>query len=93
MVIAMHAWGPFLLFTLFTTMMTIYCFFAYPETKGLSMESMDELFTMPWYKVGRASFKVLESQKAANASTEEKETVDFAEDVSHPNGTARGTKN
>ncbi|CAG9984908.1 unnamed protein product [Clonostachys byssicola] len=93
MVIAMHAWGPFLLFTLFTTMMTIYCFFAYPETKGLSMESMDELFTMPWYKVGRASFKVLEPQKAANASTEEKETVDFAEDVSHSDGTAQGTKN
>ncbi|KAH6951260.1 putative hexose transport-related protein [Ilyonectria sp. MPI-CAGE-AT-0026] len=55
MVIAIHPWGPFLLFATTTTCFTTYCFFAYPETKGVSMERMDELFTMPWYKVGKAS--------------------------------------
>ncbi|KAJ4245994.1 hypothetical protein NW762_013738 [Fusarium torreyae] len=73
MVIAMHSWGPFLLFTLFTTVMTIYCYFAYPETKGLSMEYMDELFKMPWYKVGRGSHAVLEAQALAQATLNEEE--------------------
>ncbi|KAJ4132364.1 hypothetical protein NW754_015179 [Fusarium falciforme] len=79
MVIAMHAWGPFLLFTLFTTLMTIYCFFAYPETKGLSMEYMDELFKLPWYKIGRGSFAVLETQALAQSTpgTEEKGAEDL----------------
>ncbi|KAH8879049.1 putative transporter [Thozetella sp. PMI_491] len=66
MVIAMHPWGPFLLFACFTTLMTVYCFFAYPETRGMSMEDMDELFAMPWYKVGRASVQIVSKQNGSH---------------------------
>ncbi|OAA66560.1 General substrate transporter [Niveomyces insectorum RCEF 264] len=64
MVITMHAWGPFLLFLCVTTVLTGYCFFAYPETRKLSMERMDELFTMPWYRVGRASVRLIAAEAA-----------------------------
>ncbi|TEA16070.1 putative quinate permease [Colletotrichum sidae] len=81
MVIAMHSWGPFLLFTLFTTLSTTYCYFAYPETKGLSMEAMDQLFQMPWYKVGKASLAIVDARHAQPSSLdEEKVTVVTAED-------------
>ncbi|RFU28110.1 hypothetical protein B7463_g8222, partial [Scytalidium lignicola] len=53
MVEAMHAWGPFALFTACTFVGTIWVYLAFPECKGQSMESMDYLFMLPWYKVGR----------------------------------------
>ncbi|KAF0318848.1 solute carrier family 2 [Colletotrichum asianum] len=82
MVIAMHSWGPFLLFTLFTTISTTNCYFAYPETKGMSMEKMDQLFQMPWYKVGKSSLAIVNSQNAQpGGSDEEKVMVVTAEDA------------
>lgn len=69
MVISMHAWGPFLLFTCATVVATAYCYFAYPETKGMSMEKMDMLFDMPWYKVGRASLRIVDEQQEEAAIT------------------------
>ncbi|KAH9985274.1 putative hexose transport-related protein [Xylariaceae sp. FL0662B] len=62
MVIAMHPYGPFLLFACMTILMTVYSYFAYPETKGISMERMDELFTMPWYRVGKASVSIRQTR-------------------------------
>lgn len=50
---AMHPWGPFALFACVTTVAMIYCYFALPETKGLSLEEMKDVFDAPWYRVGR----------------------------------------
>ncbi|KAF7536546.1 hypothetical protein G7054_g4442 [Neopestalotiopsis clavispora] len=72
MILAMHAWGPFLLFLCVITTITIYCYFAYPETKGLSMERMDELFEMPWYKVGRTSVKFIANEAREEMRESEK---------------------
>ncbi|KAM5356736.1 hypothetical protein ACJ41O_003382 [Fusarium nematophilum] len=83
MVLAMHSWGPFLLFLLFTTLSATYCYFAYPETKGMSMESMDDLFKMPWYEVGKASLAIVEAQNSNSRfpdEEEEKKAVVMAED-------------
>ena len=53
MVTAMHSYGPFALFTCCSFVAVIWVWFAFPECKGRSMESMDALFTLPWWKVGR----------------------------------------
>lgn len=79
MTITMHAWGPFLLFAIVTTLMTVYCYFAYPETRGLSMEGMEELFAMPWYKVGRASVQIIKRKE--EAAPDEKLGKDSGRDV------------
>ncbi|KAI8179063.1 putative quinate permease [Colletotrichum sp. SAR 10_65] len=93
MVIAMHSWGPFLLFTLFTTISTTYCYFAYPETKGMSMEKMDQLFQMPWYKVGKSSLAIVNSQNAqSGGSDEEKVIVVTAEDAHEHEDSVKQTR-
>ncbi|KAL3301835.1 solute carrier family 2 [Colletotrichum asianum] len=87
MVLAMHSWGPFCLFTCVTLCMTVYAYFAYPETKGLSMEHMEELFNMPWYRVGRASTKVIIAVGAEPTLDEKKEkgiNVEQTEDAAKP---------
>ncbi|KAI8245749.1 putative quinate permease [Colletotrichum sp. SAR 10_99] len=87
MVLAMHSWGPFCLFTCVTLCMTVYAYFAYPETKGLSMEHMEELFNMPWYRVGRASTKVIIAVGAEPTLDEKKErgiNVEQTEDAGKP---------
>jgi MFS transporter, SP family, sugar:H+ symporter len=45
---------------------------AYPETKGLSMERMEELFEMPWYRVGRTSVKFIANETREEIREDEK---------------------
>ncbi|KAH6663703.1 putative hexose transport-related protein [Halenospora varia] len=63
MVVTIHPWGPFALFACVTTAATIYCYFCLPETKGLSMEHMEQLFEVPWYRVGLASLKIIKDDQ------------------------------
>ncbi|KAL1857006.1 hypothetical protein VTK73DRAFT_8154 [Phialemonium thermophilum] len=71
MVATMHAWGPFALFTACTAVSTTWVYLAFPECKGRSMENMDALFYLPWYKVGRASLK---TPRASEPDSEKRET-------------------
>ena len=57
MVETMHSWGPFALFTAFTAVATVWVLLLFPECKGCSMESMDALFNLLWYKVGKSSVR------------------------------------
>lgn len=54
MTLSMHSYGPFALFAAFTFVGTVWVFFAFPECKGRSMEGTDELFSLPWWKIGFA---------------------------------------
>ncbi|OJJ83768.1 uncharacterized protein ASPGLDRAFT_1491857 [Aspergillus glaucus CBS 516.65] len=54
MTLSMHAYGPFALFAAFTFVGTVWVFFAFPECKGRSMEGTDELFSLPWWRIGFA---------------------------------------
>lgn len=45
--------GTFWLFTAITIVGGIWVWFFLPETAGRSLESMDELFKLPWNKIGR----------------------------------------
>ncbi|PLB50041.1 putative sugar transporter [Aspergillus steynii IBT 23096] len=52
MTVSMQAWGPFALFAAFTGLATGWVFVAFPECKGRSMESADQLFSLPWWRIG-----------------------------------------
>ncbi|GAB7350771.1 hypothetical protein MBLNU459_g1313t1 [Dothideomycetes sp. NU459] len=45
--------GTFWLFTVITVIGGVWVWFFLPETAGRSLESMDELFKLPWYRIGR----------------------------------------
>lgn len=45
--------GTFWFFTAMTVIGGVWAWFFIPETSGRSLESMDALFTLPWYKIGR----------------------------------------
>ncbi|KAK3942629.1 quinate permease [Diplogelasinospora grovesii] len=44
--------GTFWLFAAITIIGGLWVFFFVPETAGRSLESMDRLFNLPWYKIG-----------------------------------------
>ncbi|KAJ5771414.1 uncharacterized protein N7511_003465 [Penicillium nucicola] len=45
--------GTFWCFAAITVLGGIWVWFSIPETAGRSLESMDRLFALPWYKIGR----------------------------------------
>ncbi|KAH6660909.1 major facilitator superfamily transporter quinate [Truncatella angustata] len=44
--------GTFWFFAIITIIGGIWVWFSVPETSGRSLESMDRLFSLPWYKIG-----------------------------------------
>lgn len=58
--------GTFWLFTVITIIGGVWAWIFIPETAGLSLEQMDYLFRLPWYKIG------LNGRKAADVEVEEK---------------------
>jgi hypothetical protein len=53
MFLAMSTGGTMLFFTCVTGLGLIWVYFFLPETVGKSLESMDEIFNLPWYLIGR----------------------------------------
>ncbi|KAI2770286.1 hypothetical protein DTO012A8_4780 [Penicillium roqueforti] len=45
--------GTFWCFAAITVIGGVWVWFSIPETAGRSLESMDRLFALPWYKIGR----------------------------------------
>jgi len=52
--------GTFWFFTAITVLGGVWAWFFIPETAGRSLESMDALFRLPWYKIGRFGTKEAE---------------------------------
>ena len=44
--------GPFWVFTIITIIGGIWAWFTIPETAGLALERMDDLFKLKWYQIG-----------------------------------------
>lgn len=57
--------GTFWLFTVITIIGGIWAWFFIPETAGRSLESMDRLFTLPWYQIGRFGTKDADDRQEA----------------------------
>jgi hypothetical protein len=45
--------GTFWFFAAVTILGGLWVWFSVPETSGRSLESMDRLFALPWYQIGR----------------------------------------
>lgn len=79
--------GTFWFFTAITCVGGVWAWFFIPETAGRSLESMDALFKLPWYRIGRfgtkdaevsdqfARERVLEEKTAAGGHASEVEVV------------------
>jgi sugar porter (SP) family MFS transporter len=57
--------GTFWLFAGVTLLGALWVWFFVPETAGRSLESMDRLFSLPWYKIGRYGNVDADQQDAA----------------------------
>lgn len=66
--------GTFWFFTVLTVIGGIWAWFTIPETSGRSLEAMDALFRLPWYRIGRHGQKDAETadQYARERALEEK---------------------
>jgi hypothetical protein len=53
MFLAMSTGGTMLFFSCVTALGLAWVYFFLPETCGKSLESMDEMFNLPWYLIGR----------------------------------------
>jgi hypothetical protein len=56
--------GTFWFFAVVTIVGGIWVWFTVPETAGRDLESMDRLFSLPWYKIGIYGNRVAEEQDA-----------------------------
>jgi hypothetical protein len=54
--------GTFWAFAAVTVLGGVWVWFSVPETAGRSLESMDRLFSLPWYKVGRHGNRQAEAE-------------------------------
>lgn len=50
---AMRPYGTFFFFAMVTLVGLVWMWFFLPETAGKSLEAMDEMFSLPWYIIGR----------------------------------------
>jgi sugar porter (SP) family MFS transporter len=75
--------GTFWLFTAITLIGGVWAWFTIPETSGRSLESIDKLFELPWYKIGRfgAQEAELSDQYEADKIDEKKANVQVIERV------------
>lgn len=58
----MTAKGTFWFFFAVTALGGVWVWFTIPETAGLSLEAMDGLFSLPWYKIGTHGRKEADKQ-------------------------------
>jgi hypothetical protein len=83
--------GTFWFFTAITVIGGVWAWFFIPETSGRSLEGMDALFKLPWYKIGRygqkdaeasdqfARERILEEKSAATGGATQVEVVKGSE--------------
>lgn len=55
---AMTPAGTFFFFAAVTLIGLVWMWFFLPETAGKSLEAMDEMFSLPWYIIGRKGAKI-----------------------------------
>ncbi|THX01317.1 putative quinate permease [Aureobasidium pullulans] len=73
--------GTFWLFTAITIIGGVWAWFTIPETSGRSLEGIDKLFELPWYKIGRfgAQEAEISDQFEADKIDEKKANVQIIE--------------
>lgn len=78
--------GTFYFFTALSVVGALFVYFLVPEAAGMSLEAIDQLFTLPWYKIGIHGRQVAEdfdremSERYAEAKEEKQPEVSYRED-------------
>jgi hypothetical protein len=79
--------GTFWFFAVITIIGGIWVWFSVPETSGRSLESMNRLFDLPWYKIGMHGNEDADRQDAAIGDKErEAGTVEQIENATAEKG-------
>lgn len=92
MMIAMQPYGAFYFFSGILLLSLFWGWFFIPEVAGRSLESMDEIFNLPWYLIGRKGPELCPDHSELNRihfkdgkmvyeEPEAKPTLNFVEDV------------
>ncbi|KAK3349504.1 general substrate transporter [Lasiosphaeria hispida] len=66
--------GTFWCFAAVTLLGGVWVWFSVPETAGRSLESMDQLFSLPWYKIGRYGNQDADLQDEVGREKERKDS-------------------
>jgi hypothetical protein len=64
--------GTFWFFAAVTILGGLWVWFVVPETAGRSLESMDRLFSLPWYKIGRYGNREADAEDERREASDEK---------------------
>ncbi|GJC79071.1 quinate permease [Colletotrichum liriopes] len=79
---ATERYGAFIFFAAVCSVSLVYVYLAMPETSGRSLESMESLFSRPWYTVHKVAYPKAEDLAAAAAPRDE-ETQDGKPSAAH----------
>ncbi|CAJ2502681.1 Uu.00g100750.m01.CDS01 [Anthostomella pinea] len=79
MLLAMNSWGFFTFSCAIGLVGLIWVWFFVPELSGVSIENTDDLFSLPWYQIGRHGHKFVLNQEGARAVRPEKEESEVEE--------------
>ena len=71
MMLNLHKWGAYLIFSLFTFVSVVWVFFFFPELKGRSIESMDRLFDQSSFTMLKRAYPT-EADKSLNPHSSDK---------------------
>lgn len=71
MMLNLHKWGAYLIFCVFTFAGALWVFFFFPELKGRSIESMDQLFDQSAFTMLKRAYPT-EEQKTMNLTSGDK---------------------
>lgn len=79
----LSAAGTFWFFAAITVIGFFWAWFFIPETAGLSLESMDKLFTLRWWQIGRMGRALAneEEQRAIERTLQEKGAIEQVEET------------
>ena len=73
--------GTFYFFTAISIIGALWVWFCIPEAAGLSLESIDHLFDLPWYKIGLSGRKFAEEYEREHMLEDSDKYMDEKERV------------
>ncbi|KAF9890474.1 hypothetical protein FE257_005879 [Aspergillus nanangensis] len=81
--------GTFWFFAVVTALGGLWVLVTVPETAGRSLESMDRLFELPWYKIGLYGNRDAEQRDLVSATKAQEAGMPVGEHREHADNTAR----